>query len=254
MAAVFAAFLQLWRIFIMKIKSILAGVVAAGAVCAVSATAFADEPVLVSAPVDEDIYIAPGDTSAELETKVAEQFKKLFGDKLAVFAEQIKASIEAAGGVDAIVDNAMEQIEGKTPEELKAMFVEQLQANGVSEEQINQIMEYYNSEAGEGAFTPEMYKDMYTALLTSLQDPEGFSSFIESVIMNFDEETLKTISEALDAYEAGQAGEDVKPGTGETTGDATGGDNADTGVEGVAAVVGVIAVAGAAVVISRKRA
>lgn len=234
----------------MKIKSILAGVVAAGAVCAVSATAFADEPVLVSAPVDEDIYIAPGDTSAELETKVAEQFKKLFGDKLAVFAEQIKASIEAAGGVDAIVDNAMEQIEGKTPEELKAMFVEQLQANGVSEEQINQIMEYYNSEAGEGAFTPEMYKDMYTALLTSLQDPEGFSSFIESVLMNFDEETLKTISEALDAYEAGQAGEDVKPGTGETTG----GDNADTGVEGVAAVVGVIAVAGAAVVISRKRA
>lgn len=236
----------------MKIKSILAGVVAAGAVCAVSATAFADEPVLVSAPVDEDIYIAPGDTSAELETKVAEQFKKLFGDKLAVFAEQIKASIEAAGGVDAIVDNAMEQIEGKTPEELKAMFVEQLKQGGVSEEQINQIMEYYNSEAGEGAFTPEMYKDMYSALLTSLQDPEGFSSFIESVLMNFDEETLKTISEALDAYEAAQAGagEDVKPGTGETTG----GDNADTGVEGVAAVVGVIAVAGAAVVISRKRA
>ena len=240
----------------MKIKSILAGVVAAGAVCAVSATAFADEPVLVSAPVDEDIYIAPGDTSAELETKVAEQFKKLFGDQLAVFAEQIKASIEAAGGVDAIVDNAMEQIEGKTPEELKAMFAEQLQANGVSEEQINQIMDYYNSEAGEGSFTPEMYKDMYSALLTSLQDPEGFSSFIESVLMNYDEETLKTISEALDAYEAAQAGagEDVKPGTGETTGETTGGDNADTGVEGVAAVVGVIAVAGAAVVISRKRA
>ena len=77
----------------------------------------------------------------------------------------------------------------------------------------------------------------------------------ESILMNYDEETLKTISEALDAYEAAQAGagEDVKPGTGETTGEATG-DNADTGVEGVAAVVGVIAVAGAAVVISRKRA
>ncbi len=238
----------------MKIKSILAGVVAAGALCAVSATAFADDVVLVSAPEGQDIYIAPGE--AELETKVAEQFKKLFGDKIDLFAEQIKASIDAAGGVEAIVDNAMEQIEGKTPDELKATFVEQLQANGVSEEQINQIMEYYNSEAGEGSFTPEMYKDMYTALLTSFQDPEGFGSFIESILMNYDEETLKTISEALDAYEAAQAGagEDVKPGTGETTGEATGGDNADTGVEGVAAVVGVIAVAGAAVVISRKRA
>ncbi len=239
----------------MKIKSILAGVVAAGAVCAVSATAFAEEPVVVATSGNEDIYIAPGDTSAELEKKIAEQFKKLFGDQLGVFAEQIKASIEAAGGVDAIVDNAMEQIEGKTPDELKATFVEQLKQGGVSEEQINQIMEYYNSEAGEGAFTPEMYKNMYTALLTSLQDPEGFGSFIESILMNYDEETLKTISEALDAYEAAQAGagEDVKPGTGETTGEATG-DNADTGVEGVAAVVGVIAVAGAAVVISRKRA
>ncbi|MGN0670567.1 MAG: NPXTG-anchored protein [Oscillospiraceae bacterium] len=239
----------------MKIKSILAGVVAAGAVCAVSATAFADEPVLVSAPVEEDIYIAPGDTGSELETKVAEQFKKLFGDQLAVFAEQIKASIEAAGGVDAIVDNAMEQIEGKTPDELKATFVEQLKQSGVSEEQINQIMEYYNSEEGEGAFTPEMYRNVLTGLLTSLQNTEGAGALIESVLMMFDEATLQQLSEALDAYEAGQgAGEDVKPGTGETTGEATGGDNADTGVEGVAAVVGVIAVAGAAVVISRKRA
>lgn len=242
----------------MKIKSILAGVVAAGAVCAASATAFADDVVLVSAPEKEDIYIAPGDTSAELETKVAQQFKKLFGDQLDAFAEQIKASIEAAGGIEAIVDNAMEQIEGKTPDELKATFVEQLKQGGVSDEQIKQIMEYYNSEAGEGSFTPEMYKDMFTALLTSLQDPEGFGSFIESILMNYDEETLKTISEALDAYEEAQAGagEDVKPGAGEETGkgEETTGDNADTGVEGVAAVVGVIAVAGAAVVISRKRA
>ena len=240
----------------MKIKSILAGVVAASAVCAASATAFAEDVVLVSAPVEEDIYIAPGDTSAELESKVAEQFKKLFGDQIDVFAEQIKASIDAAGGVDAIVDNAMEQIEGKTPDELKATFVEQLKQGGVSEEQINQIMEYYNSKDGEGAFTPEMYKDMFTALLTSLQDPEGFGSFIESVLMNCDEETLKTISEALDAYETAQAGEDVKPGAGSETGkgEAAGGDNADTGAEGVAAVVGVIAVAGAAVVISRKKA
>lgn len=242
--------------YIMKIKSILAGVVAAGAVCAVSATAFADEPVLVSTAETEDIYIAPGDTSAELETKVTEQFMKLFGDQLDAMAQQVKASIEAAGGIDAIVDNAMEQFEGKTPDELKAMMVEQLQANGVSEEQINQMMEYYNSAEGEKAFTPEMYRNVLTGLLTSLQSTDGIGAFIESVLMNFDEATLQQVSEALDAYEAAQAGagEDVKPGTGETTGEATGGDNADTGVEGVAAVVGVIAVAGAAVVISRKRA
>lgn len=236
----------------MKIKSILAGVVAAGAVCAVSATAFADDVVLVSAPVEEDIYIAPGDTSAELESKVAEQFMKLFGDQLDAMAQQVKASIEAAGGIDAIVDNAMEQFEGKTPDELRAIFVEQLQSSGISEEQINQIMEYYNSESAEGAFTPEMYRNVLTGLLTSLQSTDGVAEFIESALMMFDEATLQQVSEALDAYEAAQAGagEDVKPGTGETTG----GDNADTGVEGVAAVVGVIAVAGAAVVISRKRA
>lgn len=237
----------------MKIKSILAGVVAAGAVCAVSATAFAEEAVLVSAPVTEDIYVSPDDTSAELETKVAEQFNKLFGDQLEVFAQQIKATIEAAGGVEAVVNSAMEQIEGKTPEELKAMFVEQLKASNISEEQINLIMQQYNSESGEGSFTADTYKNIMTDILNTLQSAEGAGSFIETILMNCDEETLKQLSEAFDAYEAGEV-EDDKTGEGETTGEATGGDNADTGVEGVAAVVGVIAVAGAVVVISRKRA
>lgn len=231
----------------MKIKSILAAIAAAGTVFAVSATSFAEEPVLVSAPVDEDIYIAPGDTSAELEAKIAEQFKKLFGDEIEAFVQQIKAAIDAAGGVDAIVDNAMEQIEGKTPDELKADFEGQLKASGVSEEQIKMIMEYYTSEGG--AFTADTYKEIMTGLLNTLKDAEGVSSFIESILMGYDEETLKTLSEALDEYEAGLA-------AGGDTGkaDVTGGDNADTGVEGVAAIVGVIAVAGAVVVISRKKA
>ncbi|MCI7691088.1 MAG: NPXTG-anchored protein [Oscillospiraceae bacterium] len=237
----------------MKIKSIAAAVAAAGTVCAVSATAFAEDVVLVSAPVTEDIYVSPDDASAELETKVAEQFNKLFGDQLEVFAQQIKAAIEAAGGVEAVVNSAMEQIEGKTPDELKAMFVEQLKASNISEEQINLIMQQYDSESGEGSFTADTYKQIMTDILNTLQSAEGAGSFIETILMNCDEETLKQLSEAFDAYEAGEV-EDDKTGEGETTGEATGGDNADTGVEGVAAVVGVIAVAGAVVVISRKRA
>ena len=237
----------------MKIKSILAGVVAAGAVCAVSATAFAEDAVLVSAPVTEDIYVSPDDAGAELETKVAEQFNKLFGAQFELFAQQIKAAIEAAGGVEAVVDSAMEQLEGKTPDELKAMFVEQLKASNISEEQINLIMQQYNSESGESSFTADTYKQIMTDILNTLQSADGAGSFIEAILMNCDEDTLKQLSEAFDAYEAGEV-EDVKPGAGETTGEATGGDNVDTGVEGVAAVVGVIAVAGAVVVISRKRA
>lgn len=233
----------------MKIKSIAAAVAAAGTVCAVSATAFAEDVVLVSAPVTEDIYVSPDDASAELETKVAEQFNKLFGDQLEVFAQQIKAAIEAAGGVEAVVNSAMEQIEGKTPDELKAMFVEQLKASNISEEQINLIMQQYDSESGEGSFTADTYKQIMTDILNTLQSAEGAGSFIEAILMNCDEDTLKQLSEAFDAYEAGEV-EDDKTGEGETTG----GDNADTGVEGVAAVVGVIAVAGAVVVISRKRA
>lgn len=49
------------------------------------------------------------------------------------------------------------------------------------------------------------------------------------------------------ADEAPEAADSVADTTGTT-------DNADTGVEGVAAAVGIIALAGAAVVISRKRA
>ena len=233
----------------MKIKSIAAAVAAAVTVCAVSATAFAEEAVLVSAPVTEDIYVSPDDASAELETKVAEQFNKLFGAQFELFAQQIKAAIEAAGGVEAVVNSAMEQIEGKTPDELKAMFVEQLKASNISEEQINLIMQQYDSESGEGSFTADTYKQIMTDILNTLQSAEGAGSFIEAILMNCDEDTLKQLSEALDAYEAGEV-EDDKTGEGETTG----GDNADTGVEGVAAVVGVIAVAGAVVVISRKRA
>ena len=167
--------------------------------------------------------------------------------------EKIKAAIEAAGGVEAVVNSAMEQIEGKTPDELKAMFVEQLKASNISEEQINLIMQQYDSESGEGSFTADTYKQIMTDILNTLQSAEGAGSFIEAILMNCDEDTLKQLSEAFDAYEAGEV-EDDKTGEGETTGEATGGDNADTGVEGVAAVVGVIAVAGAVVVISRKRA
>ena len=198
-------------------------------------------------PGDVDVPEA-GDTS--LVEKVTAQYTKLFGDKMDQFVEKIKASIEAAGGVEAIVDNAMEQFEGKTPEELKAIFVDQLKENGVSEEQINKIMEFYNSEAGEGAFDTEMYRNVLTGLLTSIQTSEGATGLFETVIASLDDETLEKLSEVLDALEAAKEAAEDKPATDnpET------GDNADTGVEGVAAVVGVIAVAGAAVVISRKRA
>lgn len=226
----------------MKIKSILAGIAAAGTVCAVSASAFADDVVLVSAPVDEDIYIAPGDDM--LEIKVAEQFKKLFADEISDMCEKMKLAIEAAGGIEDVVNNAMEQVEGKTSDELKAAFFEQLQVGNIPEEQLEQIMEFYNSGDAAGAFTPETYRESITGLLTAIQNTESVDALIDAMFLMMDEADLKEMSKALDEYEANLAGK----------ADVTGGDNADTGVEGVAAVVGVIAVAGAVVVISRKRA
>ena len=232
----------------MKIKSILAAVAAAGTIFAVSASAFAEEPVLVSAPVAEDILIAPAPGSA-LETEVSAKFKKLFADKISEFTEQIKQAVEAAGGIDSIVDNAMEQIEGKSPEELKAMFAEQLAASSIPEEQVEKIMEMYSSEEAAGTFTPEAYRESITGLLTAIQTEDGTNAMIDAMFLMMDEESLAQMSKALDEYEAGLAaggdtGKDI----------ATGGENADTGVEGVAAIVGVIAVAGAVVVISRKKA
>lgn len=231
----------------MKIKSIAAAVAAAGTVCAVSASAFADEPVLVSAPVAEDILIAPAPGSS-LAAEVSAKFKKLFGDKIAEFTEKMKLAIEAAGGIEDVVNNAVEQVEGKTPEEIKAMFAEQLQTSGVSEEQLADIIEHFSSEGASGDFTPETYRESVTGLLTAIQNTDSVNDLIDSMLIAMDEEALKDMSKALDEYESNLAGAEIGKDI------ATGGDNADTGVEGVAAVVGVIAVAGAVVVISRKRA
>ena len=143
----------------------------------------------------------------------------------------------------------MEQIEGKSPEELKAMFAEQLAASSIPEEQVEKIMEMYSSEEAAGTFTPEAYRESITGLLTAIQTEDGTNAMIDAMFLMMDEESLAQMSKALDEYEAGLA---AGGGTGKDI--ATGGDNADTGVEGVAAIVGVIAVAGAVVVISRKKA
>lgn len=150
--------------------------------------------------------------------------------------EGVKATIEGAGGVDAFTDAVMAEITDEQFADIK----EGLEAGGAaSAEQL-------------ATFTKDALKDVVKQAATIVADTETVDEIIVGVLGGFGDEGLAAMSAMLDEQIA--ALEDQNPGLEDPDIAPNPGENPDTGVESVAAIVGVIAVAGAVVVISRKKA
>lgn len=217
----------------MKIKSILAGIAAVCTIGAVSATAFADDaPILISpAPTaGDDIMVispAPDDLKATYSEKFGEDFYA------------VKSEIAKAGGVDAYFEKARAAMKALTPDRIKSSMKKILAAQGVAEEDIDAALALLDGVFDENViFDDDSFNEMkpFYQELDKYETPDEYFGNVLSTLSIDDTTKMLFLLNNSDA---------VVPGAG---------DNADTGAEGVAAVVGVIAVAGAAVVISRKKA
>ena len=260
----------------MKIKSIVAGVAAAGTL-ALSSVAFAVAPdeiaddaavedEVVGERVDEaadeivDDDALLGENAAEITPEdIAAKLSEIYGDEqINAMFDRMRAEIEEADGVESIVASAMEQF--NTFAEAAKADPESVFGNSVSEEEIAVILEQLD------AVDTEQIEVILTGVYTALEESGDPYEFITSVLSDCSDDMLQSVAAAVDIAAQLGAGFDVTdPGTngdlsvddgadGADGADGTeGGDNVDTGVEGVAAVIGIVAVAGAAVVISRKR-
>lgn len=220
----------------MKIKSILAGIAAVCTLGAISAAAFADDaPILISpAPTaDEDIMVimpAPEDLKATYVEKFGEGFYA------------VKSEIAKAGGVDAYFEKARATMKGLTVEQVKTSLKEVLTVQGVSEDIAAALEILDGASDADIVFSDEGFDEAkpFYQELDKYETPEEYFGYVIHTLSTDD------ASKVLFLLKNSEVVSDViVPGTG---------DNVGTGAEGVAAVVGVIAVAGAAVVISRKKA
>lgn len=226
----------------MKIKSILAGIAAVCTLGAISATAFADDaPVLISpAPTDSDdiLVISPAPDAGS-----ADELKAKYVEKLGNGFNAVKSEIAKVGGVDAYFEKTRAALKALTPDQIKEFIKDVLKAQGMTDEQIDALMTSFDSASAEDfTFNDEAFDDMkkYYQKIDECKTAEEFADYLVS-------DEGKEMADAI-VYMVGNVKKDdgdISTGTG---------DNADTGAEGVAAVVGVIAVAGAVVVISRKKA
>lgn len=146
----------------------------------------------------------------------------------------LKAGIEGAGGVDALADKIMAEITDEQLAEIKAALTE---SGAVAPEELESL-------------TKESVKETVKESLTILQSTENVDDIFINALSTLGDEELAAMSAAID--ESIKALEDPNKELGDIA--PAPGENPDTGVESVAAVVGVIAVAGAVVVISRKKA
>lgn len=221
----------------MKIKSILAGIAAVCTIGAVSATAFADDaPILISpAPTagDDIMVISPA----------PDDLKAAYSEKFGEYFYAVKSEIAKAGGVDAYFEKARAAMKALTPDRIKSSMKKILAAQGVAEEDIDAALALLDGVFDENViFDDDSFNEMkpFYQELDKYETPDEYFGNVFSTLSMDDAAKMLFLlnnSEAVSDAAVPDAG-----------------DNADTGAEGVAAVVGVIAVAGAAVVISRKKA
>lgn len=251
----------------MRIKSIFAGIAAAGVLTFTGAAAFADEGEVKLAAADEKAVLISGSAAEATVDDVVAKCHELFdgmlaeqGTSLDEGLKELKAAITEAGGVDAVMAEFKTQFTPEMLEEAVAAGIAEAKESGATEEELAEAQAVFDM------FTYETIEQIFTQVLTAAATAENFDGYIASLCEGADGATLGVVSAALDEVAvqmdaimeaasqiasdntASASGENQAPGAAE------GGDNADTGVEGVAAVFGVIAIAGAAVVISRKRA
>lgn len=229
----------------MKIKSILAGIAAAGTVCAVSAAAFADDaPMLISPnPNADDIMVI----STAPQKSAVDEILEIYGGDFDASFLSVKAQIAAVGGADVYFEMAKQFFSSISPEEVYKMLSDTLKAQGLTDEEIKEALASFDS-ATEFVFNEEEF-EQFRSHLRMIEKCGTSDEFVEYIKSNLEDEYAAGILAAV--KEMGGSTDSVVPIKDDIT---AGGDNADTGAEGVAAVVGVIAVAGAVVVISRKKA
>jgi len=228
----------------MKIKSILAGIAAAGTICAVSAAAFADDvPVLISPnPNADDIMVISPAPAKSAVDEILEMYGGEFGESF----KNVKAQIAMVGGGDAYFEMAKQFFSSISAGEVDKMLSDTLKAQGLTDEQIKEALASFNS-ATEFVFDEEEF-EQFRSHFRMIEKCGTSDEFVEYIKSNLEDEYAVGILAAV--KEMGETTDGIVPKDDITAG----GDNADTGAEGVAAVVGIIAVAGAVVVISRKKA
>lgn len=229
----------------MKIKSILAGIAAAGAICAVSVSAFADDASLLISPnpnADDITVISPAPQKSAVD-----ELLEIYGGEFDESFKNVKEKISAVGGADASFEMAKQLFSAISSEEVDKMLSDTLKAQGLTDEQIKEALASFGS-ATEFVFDEEEF-EQFRPYLRMIEKCDTSDEFVEYIKSNLEDEYAAGILSAV--KEMGGSTDSVVPIKDDI---AAGGDNADTGAEGVAAVVGVIAVAGAAVVISRKKA
>ena len=229
----------------MKIKSILAGIVAAGTICAVSVSAFADDAPLLISPnpnADDIMVISPAPQKSAVD-----ELLDIYGGEFGESFKSVKAKIASVGGADAYFEMAKQLFSSISPEEVDKMLSDTLKAQGLTDEQIKEALASFDS-ATEFVFDEEEF-EQFRSHLRMIEKCGTSDEFVEYIKSNLEDEYAAGILAAV--KEMGGGTDSVVPIKDDIT---AGGDNADTGAEGVAAVVGVIAVAGAVVVISRKKA
>lgn len=228
----------------MKIKSILAGIAAAGTICAVSVSAFADDAPLLISPnpnADDIMVISPAPQKSAVD-----ELLEIYGGEFDESFKNVKEQISAVGGADAYFEMAKQLFSSISSEEVDKMLSDTLKAQGLTDEQIKEALASFDS-ATEFVFDEEEF-EQFRQHLRMIEKCDTSDEFVEYIKSHLEDEyavgILSAVKEMGDKADAAAPKDDI----------AAGGDNADTGAEGVAAVVGVIAVAGAVVVISRKKA
>lgn len=160
----------------------------------------------------------------------------LVDNALTYSLEFMKSGIEAAGGVDAFTDTIMAEITDEELADIKASLVE----SGMF------------ASAELETLTKESLKEDVKEAATILANTKNVDEIFINALNSLGEEQLAAMSAMID--ESLNALENQNPGLEDPDIATNPGENPDTGVESVAAIVGVIAVAGAVVVISRKKA
>ena len=228
----------------MKIKSILAGIAAAGTICAVSAVAFADDAPMLISPnpnADDIMVISPAPPKSAVDAIL-----EMYGGDFDASFLSLKAQIAAVGGADVYFEMAKQFFSSISTGEVDKMLSDTLKAQGLTDEQIKEALASFDPVT-EFVFDEEEF-EQFRQHLRMIEKCDSSDEFVEYIKSHLEDEyaagILSAVKEMGDEADGSAPKDDI----------AAGGDNADTGAEGVAAVVGVIAVAGAAVVISRKKA
>ena len=213
----------------MKIKSIIASIVAAGTLALSAAAAFADEPVandvladpsaadeIVAAEIPDDIVIAPNPEAASVTAEdVYAKAKSYFATALKAQFDAMKAEIAAAGGAEAYTEATMKALTPEAIEGFKAQLIAMAVQNGADEAEITKSLEPITAEAVQAltkeginlvaasdsadALVDNTLTYGFDTLKAGIEAAGGVDAFADAVMAEITEQQLSDIKAALAA-------------------------------------------------------